>query len=221
MPVAHILDLIDGGDLADLPPLDQIFQGHVKRRVAQHVAHRQISSGPLGGVRNQAALILGVAHGLFQQEMVPQLHSPERGGRVVIVQGANEGAVRHPRLRQKLLPGGKAILLRDAQLLGKQIAPVLPGLCHGDDLKLIGMLLCVERVGASPASGTQNNCSDRFHGVPSHYVLFLELYRIFPGKSTDRSRKAAVPVQPKGCGPRLSKNLRSWLSLWGSCHAPA
>ena len=174
MPVAHIFDLIDGCDLADLAPVDQIFQGHVKGCVAQHMAHRQDAARPFGCFRDPAALVLAVAHGLFQKDMVPKLHGFDRGFGVVVVQCADKGAVRHPGPGEKLLPGRKAAIFGDIQRIGKQIPPVGPGLRHGDDLKIFGKFLCISGVCGSPASRTQYDSCDRFH-VPSSCVLFFLL----------------------------------------------
>ena len=134
------------------------------------MAYRQGPAGLICLVHDLTAFFLGVAHGLFQQDMIAQLHGPERRLGMVVIQGADKGTVCHAGLGQKLLPGRKTVVRGDIQLLREQLTPVSPGLCQGDDLKLPGIFLRKAGVGAAPAARAQNDCCDRFHDLTSHTV---------------------------------------------------
>ena len=163
MPVANIFDLIDRGDLSDLTLVEESLDGHIEGSVTQDMAHSQRAAGLVCGFHDGAALLLGVAHGLLQQDVVALLHSFEGGSGMVVIQCADERTVRESGAIQQLFPAFKTVFRRNVQLIRKTVQTVTAGLSDGDDLKLIRMLLGVVCVNTSTVSGAQHNGSNRFH----------------------------------------------------------
>ena len=166
VPVAHILNLRQRRNFPHLPIIDQLLDGSVKRRIAQHMAHAQHTLCLLGCRRNGPAFCFAVAHGLFQQHMIPLLQRGQRGFRMHIIQRTYKRGICHLRARHQIFPVAERPVSGDTVSAAHQSAPVRLWFRHGYDPKFFGMLLRITGINLPARACANEDRRHRVHAFP-------------------------------------------------------
>ena len=101
VPRPHAFIGIEGDDFPDFPAVDDFFQGPVKLGVAQHVAHGHAALQQASRIPQLQRFFQRLGDGLFQQDMIAQLHGLPARSVMVVVLRADDGHVRQARFRQQ------------------------------------------------------------------------------------------------------------------------
>ena len=147
VPVGHVLDGVDGLQLADLPPAQQGLQSGVKPGVPQHMAHHHRPARLTGLFPQGAALLQAGGDGLFQQDMIPLVQRRQGGGDVLAVLGGHDHHIGQPGLGQQGLVGGEAPLRPHAVPLPQHSQTLRAAVRPGDDLHLLRVRVLIGGVG--------------------------------------------------------------------------
>ena len=195
VPPADGLEVLDADHVADRAAVDDVLHHRGVGRVAQHVRHAHHDPGPLGGLDDQARLLLGRRHRLLQQERQPVLEEGERRLRVLPVGRRDDDRVQvQVGQRQQVAPVRHAAPLRDPELGRCRRPPVGPRL--GDrrhDRQPGEDALAPVRGPARP--GADHRQPDRSSGG--------ELV----GGGGAAAHGPSLPCRPP-CAPRTCRNLR-------------
>ena len=118
MPVAHVLDGLDGDDVTDDAGSNQFLHLREKWRIAEHVTDNDFPVVFFRRFQELTALSGIGGDGFFHQNVVSSFQSGKRLGDVIAVLGADKYGIGHLGLGQQLLRTGKAALLWNVVRLG-------------------------------------------------------------------------------------------------------
>jgi hypothetical protein len=175
--VAHIFQMYDGHDLAQLTLVDHSLDGSPEVGEAQHMADNNLYALFLSGFGNVLAFLGGNSHGLFQQEIVAFFDQGKGRLLVHVVLGGDDGKIRHFGLGGQILPVCKdPVIGKIVQLLGSGTLG-LGSIGYSNDLKLIGIIYSIAGVGGAALTVTDDHGSDFFH---EKFLLYgLTIFAIF------------------------------------------
>ena len=151
MEVADVLVMLDGDHPADFPAGDRLFQFPEERAVPQHVAHRDVPSGPDRCFLDGQRLLRHRGDRLFQQQVVAFFHRGHRFPVMVPVHRRDDGRVAHPGFRQQRFPEYETFILRDPEFFRRDLPLHRVRLSHCGDL--VSRFMRVPGIDHSPLPG--------------------------------------------------------------------
>ena len=175
VPVGDVLRQVDHRDLSKHAIRNRPSYRAEEWRVAQHMAHSHVYTGPLGRLGDRDAIILAVRHGLLEEDLVAKLHRFQRRLPVHVVERAYEDAVCDSSLCKSLPPVAEAVAGFQAISPPEGLTPRLVRLCDGDDPELVRMGQTVVGIGAAPRAGSKHKRTlHKIHGGETIRPVLME-----------------------------------------------
>ena len=155
MPISHALRLTDGNHTSQLPGIENLFEGIVKRRVAQYMANEDVHARSLRRLSQFFAILFSVGYRLFEQYGTTLFNGGESVLAVLLVLRGDNDKVVFVHVSEQLAVIGKTLFSFQSQIFTRVIEFFFIRIADSRHFRNAAVF---DDIGIEPASSPQPDC---------------------------------------------------------------